>query len=46
MTTFNDCINKFVEELKPIADGNTIIPLKKYIRLLTMNIISMVKLHN
>jgi len=39
---FSETTTEMVNEIKPLADGKTVVPLKKYIRQLTMNIISRV----
>ncbi len=44
--TFNEMTNATIEELVPVADGKTVIPLKKYISKLATDIISKVMLQH
>ena len=44
MSTFNETTTSIIDNLKPLADGKTIVPLKKYIHNLTLDMISKVKL--
>ncbi len=43
--TFNEIVTSMLEELKPMADGETLIPIKKYINNFALNVISKVILH-
>ena len=40
---FNACVNKLVDELKLLADGKTLVPFKKYMHQVTMDVISQVQ---
>lgn len=40
--SFNMCVDKFLADLKPLADGNTAAPMKDHISDLTMDVISKV----
>lgn len=40
--TFNEMTNTTLDEMKPLADGTTVVPLKKYIMQLMQDIISKV----
>ena len=39
---FNEMVNRFLEEIKPLADGEEAIPMKHHLGELTLNIISKV----
>ena len=42
VSTFNATITSVIDELRPLADGKTVVPLKKYIHNITLEIISKV----
>ncbi len=41
--SFNEIMTSVIEELKPMADGETLIPIKKYINNFTLTVISKVR---
>ena len=40
--SFNECVDMFLERLRPLADGKTEVPMKEEFASLTLNIISKV----
>ena len=42
MSTFNETTTSIIDNLKPLADGKIIVPLKNYIHNLTLDVISKV----
>ena len=44
---FNEMVNRFLDQIKPLADGEEAVPMKHHFGELTLNIISKVSyLHN
>ena len=42
---FNECVDQFLERLRPLADGETQVPMKEEFAAVTMDIICKVYLH-
>ena len=40
--SFNECADKFIERLRPLADGKTIVPMKEHLAQVTEDAISKV----
>lgn len=40
--SFNECVDQFLERLRPLADGRTQVPMKEELATLTLSIISKV----
>jgi len=40
--SFNECADKFIEGLRPLADGKTIVPMKEHLAQVTADGISKV----
>ena len=40
--SFNECVDQFLERLRPLADGETQVPMKEEFAILTLSIISKV----
>ena len=40
--SFNECVDQFLERLRPLADGKTQVPMKEEFSTLTLNVISKV----
>ena len=45
VTTFNESTSSIIEKLRPLADGKSVVPLTKYIQLLTFDVISKVRIY-
>ena len=39
---FGECVDKFLDKLKPLADGRTQVPMKKHIHNAALDVISKV----
>ena len=39
---FNEMVEKFLDNIKPLADGKTVVPMKRHFGEFTMNVISKV----
>ncbi len=44
LPAFNDCVNLFIEKLRPSADGVTPVLMKQHLSEVTMDVISKVRL--
>ena len=42
--SFNECADRLVEKLTPLADGVTLVPMKKELSIVTLDVISNVSL--
>ena len=42
MPSFNECADKFIEGLRPLADGKTTVPMKEHLAEVTLDVISKV----
>jgi len=42
VATFHESTSSVIEQLRPLADGQSVIPLRKYVQLLTFDVISKV----
>ena len=40
--TFGECVDKFLDRLRPLADGKTQVPMMKHIHTTTLDVISKV----
>ena len=40
--SFNECADKFIEGLRPLADGKTMVSMKEHIAEVTLDVISKV----
>jgi len=40
--SFNECADKFIERLRPLADGKTTVPMKEHLAEVTLDVISKV----
>ncbi len=46
LPTFNDCVNLFIEKLRPSADGVTPVLMKEHINEITLNVVGKVNLES
>ncbi len=44
LPSFNECANKLLEGIQPLADGKTIVPMKEHLSNVTLDVISKVLL--
>ena len=42
MPSFNECADKFIEGLRPLADGETTVPMKEHLAEVTLDVIGKV----
>lgn len=44
LPSFNECTDKLLDNLRPLADGKTVVPMKQYLADVTLDVISKVTL--
>jgi len=40
--SFNECVDKFIQGLRPLADGKTTVPMNEHLAEVTLDVISKV----
>ncbi len=45
LPSFNECTNKLLEGIQPLADGKTVVPMKEHLANVTLDVISKVIVH-